>query len=315
MICNIQWKDFNRKDWQERYQKLRRAGLLQSYSYGQALYTLKGCKMRLGMIGIDNREAGLVLVLESMIFGNALHAIVLDRGPLWFEGFGTLDHNRLFFAEIKRQFPRRWGRKRRIIPEMDDSKDAQNMMKSLGYRRIKAPGYQTIWINLNKEPDVLRAAMKSNWRNKLNKAEKQGFRVEWDCAGEHFPWLLKVYALDKHKKNYEGPSVNLLKELQKTFLPEGNMVIGRIILDGRAVAAMLVLCHGTSATWQIGWTGDKGRKTAAQHLLLWDSFRFLKERDIHDFDLGGVNDVSASHVKTFKEGLGGELVQLVGQYA
>ena len=40
----------------------------------------------------------------------------------------------------------------------------------------------------------------------------------------------------------------------------------------------------------------------------------LQDMDVLDLDLGGVNDQDAAGVKRFKQGLGGELVELVGQY-
>ncbi len=270
--------------------------------------------MRLGLIKIDNQDAGLALVLESGILGNALHAFVLDRGPLWFEGFGAPGHSRAFFEQINHQFPRRPGRRRRIIPEMNDNEETQNLMKSLGYRRMDGPGYETIWLDLAQTPEELMAAMNQNWRRNLKKAKDSALKIVWDSEGQHFPWFLKVHGLDKTKRGYGGPEPDFVKALTEKFTVEGDILIGRAMLNDKVVAAVLILCHGHAATYQAGWSGKDGRTAGAHHLLFFEAFSVLKEKGIRDFDLGGVNDEKAAGVKKFKLGSGGKLVQLAGHY-
>ncbi|GJL85764.1 MAG: hypothetical protein DHS20C02_15390 [Micavibrio sp.] len=270
--------------------------------------------MRLGLIKIDEKEAGLALILESGILGNALHAFVLDRGPLWFGGFGIASHSRLFFEQINRQFPRRLGRRRRIIPELNDNEETQNIMKSLGYRRMYGPGYETIWLDLGQSPEELMADMNQNWRRNLKKAKELGLKVVWDSEGQYSPWFLKVHGLDKAKRGYDGPEPDIVKALTEKFAAEGDILLGRAMLNDKAVAAMLILCHGHAATYQAGWSGKEGRTAGAHHLLFFEAFSALKEKGIRDFDLGGVNDKKAAGVKKFKLGSGGKLVKLAGHY-
>ena len=94
-----------------------------------------------------------------------------------------------------------------------------------------------------------------------------------------------------------------------------NIMLGRAILNGKTIAAVLIVCHGICATYQAGWTTKRGKDTAAHNVLLWQSVIELKKRDIHTLDLGGVNDKTAKNVKRFKEGMGGQLVTLAGQYS
>ena len=164
------------------------------------------------------------------------------------------------------------------------------------------------------DPEILRKNLKKNWRGTLNRAERSHLQIEWDVQGHCLPWLLKTYALDRTKKGYDGPSLTMLKALSHTFGRSGNLLIGRAYLDDQPVGAILILCHGRAATYQVGWTSDQGRAQGAQHLLLWNALGVLKERGIDDFDLGGVNDDTAKGVKNFKQGMGGALVNLAGLY-
>lgn len=308
MLCNIQWNVLNFPEWDEKFNRVNRATLLQSYSYAQAMSEMKGQKPRWGVIEIDGQEAGLLQIFEVGALNNMIHAVILDRGPLWFEGFGSKEHITAFFTEFNRQFPRRIGRKRRIIPETNVD------LEPLGYKKA-GEAYETIWINLRKPIDSLKKDLKKNWRGTLNKAEKQNFKIEWDESGEHFSWLMQNYAVDKETKGYQGPSVRLMTTLAKYHNLREELLIGRAILDGNAVAGILILRHGAAATYQIGFSSDAGRSSGAHHILLWNAASHLKSKGIKDFDLGGINEDTAKGVKQFKSGMGGQKVKLACMYA
>lgn len=317
MDCNFEWDTLSLEEWRKKYVFLRRANLLQSYDYARTMCTIHRQKARWALIKIDGQDAGMFQVLEAGILWNVFHAVILDRGPLWFEGYGTPEQQEVFFTKFAKTFPRRIGRKRRIIPEVCDNPKMRHMLKNLGYKRCPSPGYQTIWVDLQEDEQEKRGRLKSNWRNKLKKAEKSGLKVEWDEKGEYFSWLLRIYQEDMVNKGYDGPSVPLLGAMGKSFsadAADGCMLIGRAMLDDEAVAAILLFCHGGGATYQIGWSSQKGRNDAAHTLLLWQGMLYLKDKGINDLDLGGVNDETAKGVKQFKEGVNGETITLVGQY-
>lgn len=275
---------------------------------------LRGYGSCYGIIYIRGRKAGLVLVLESGALKNALHAVMLDRGPLWFEGYGSIDDFRSFMTAFNKTFPKRLGRRRRIIPEFkDDNGDISAVLSSSGFKKRSGSLYETIWLDLDQDEGVLRKNLKKRWRQALQKAENSALQIEWDQDGKFLPWLLGVYSKDKAEKNYEGSSAKLITAMASYAVPGKDILIGRAVLDGRYVGAILILCHGCAATYQIGWTSRAGRTYNAHHLLLLKAFRVLKDRGIQDLDLGGIHD-SIPGIKRFKEGMGGESVQLAGLY-
>lgn len=306
--CRIAWNVPDLPEWEARFARIRRSNLLQSYDYARAVCALQHQKARWGIIYINGEEAGLVQIREAGLCRNLIHAIMLDRGPLWFDDFGTDEHIHAFFTVFDAEFPARPGRRRRIIPER------QNFSHP-AYKRHDSPGYQTIWLDLTCSVTDLRAGLRQKWRNMLNKGEKQGLQVIFDEKNRFLPWLLKVYKEDRVKKNYKGPSVRLMRALGRTFGENRRIITGRALYREKSVAAVCILCHGRSATYQIGWTNEKGRALAAQNFLLWQTVLELKNKGIEDFDLGGINDESAKNVKKFKEGLGGENVTLAGRYS
>ena len=306
--CTIEWNILSPKEWDERFTKIRRSNLLQSYEYAQAICPVNQQSARWGLIKINGEEAGLVQIMEVSLLKKLIHIVMLDRGPLWFDGFGGQDDLNAFFAEYDRIFKPRFGRKRRIMPETPH--DILPFKRKLAY-----PPYQTIWLDLTKDEEALRAGLKKNWRGALKKAEESGLELKAEHPLKYLPWLLKYYEQDKAERSYKGASATVIRALAQFFAPKDQMLLLRAHKNGQDVAAILLFIHGTSATYQIGWTDpQKGRKQNAHHFLLWQAMKLLKDRNIKDLDLGGVNDLSAQGVKKFKEAMGGELVEYCGQY-
>ncbi len=315
MTCIIHWNTLNFSQWEHRFSTITRANLLQSHAYAKAIAPLNNQKPRWGLTTINGTEAGLVQILEAGIAGNLLHAAVLDRGPLWFEGFGTPEHIEAFLQVYNKEFPKRFGRKRRIILESQTSPAICESLQRNGFKNNNSTEFQTHWLDIRPPAETVRKNLKKNWRNTLSKAEKQNLTVEWDDEGRLFTWLMHHYAQDRATKGYNGPSVKLLNALAKTFAPGKNMLIGRAHSNGQDMAGVMILCHGSAATYQVGFTTNAGRTKGAHHILLWNAILVMQQKGIGDFDLGGVNDDTAKGVKEFKTGMGGTLFVSPGLYS
>jgi len=316
MTLTIKWNTLSIEEWENKFSRLPRSNILQSYVYARAMCPIARQRGRWGLILIDGNEAGLVQILEAGIFKNTFHAVILDRGPLWFDGYGTVLHMKLFFEEWNRIFPRRWGRKRRVLPETPDGPSAQKLLSQTGLKPEDRSGYQTFWLDLTKNTDDLRAALKSKWRGHLNKGERADLDISWDQSPAVIAWMLTVYAADKAERSYGGPSADFLKSYLPLAAQSGNLHVARALKDGIPLAFIVIITHGRSATYLIGWTSREGRGFSAHQRLLWEGLVMLQQVGIKDFDLGGVNDEDAADgLKTFKEGMGGNLVRYAGQYS
>jgi hypothetical protein len=313
--CRIVWTDSGLSEWEAAFALAPRANLLQSPDYARAICPREGQRPRHGQILIDGALAGVFQIQEAQILRRAIHALILDRGPIWPDGFGAPGHVGAFFRAFDRQFPRRFGRKRRILPEVPDTPEMRAALQATRLkRRPGSVGYQTIWVDLRPDPDTLRARLKGKWRNQLRKAEAAGLDTDWSWSGKSLIRVLKGYEQDKTERGYPGPTVGTLGDLCRALLGKQKVLVGTASQNGNMVAAALLLCHGGGATYQVGWTTPAGRALCANNLLLWQAMGELRQAGYRDLDLGGVNEVGAKGVKGFKEGLGGETVELVGQY-
>lgn len=309
---NIEWNGLSPAVWEERFAKIRQSNMLQSYAYALGICGLKKQKARWGVIKLNGEEAGLVQILEVGLLKNLIHAVILDRGPLWFDGFGSHQDFEDFLIAFKAQLPKRLGRKIRFIPEY--SADIDPILQKHGFKKQGGQPYQTIWLDLTRDIEERRGNLKKNWRNMLARAEKDNIVTHFDFSTDHLKLAIGKYALDKAEKGFDGPSVELLVALSKTFGSQNKILLGRAEKEGNVLGYALFFMHGSSATYQIGWTSAQGRTNGAQNKLLWDSLEALKQKGITDLDLGGVNDETAKGVKKFKEGMGGTLVSFSGLY-
>ena len=315
MKCDIKWNNLSLPEWEERFLNIKRSNFLQSYTYAQGACQHYRQKVRWGLILIDGQEAGLVQLFEAGFLFNLFHAVIIDRGPLWLEGFGNAAHVQAYVKVFQGQFPKRMGRKRRILPEIEEGMAANALIKQVGLEKQeeKEP-YQTYWVDLTQNIDDLRTNLDGKWRNSLKKAEKLNLTVEWDDKGVFYPLIRAEYDLDKSLRGYGGVSPQFLDILAPFLLQTKSMIIGRAFLNGEVIASVMFFLHGRSATYQIGVTSLKGRECNAHHLLLWKGMSVLKLKNIRELDLGGVNNDTAEGIKTFKKGMGGEPYCLVGHY-
>ncbi|MEM8833775.1 MAG: GNAT family N-acetyltransferase [Pseudomonadota bacterium] len=293
---------------------MKQSNLLQAYHYAQAVRPIKGQTARWGLILINGQEAGLVQMLEAKTAFGLFHGVILDRGPLWFDGFGGAAHVKIFFEKLNQTYPQRWGRKRRILPELQQSTAFDGIIAQCGFEKKEEAGtYQTLWWNLRMSDELARDALKKNWLGSLKKAEKADLKIEWGRRGEYFDWIKEHYTLDKLERGYSGISPKFLANLASFSTQDNPMIIGKATLNGRAIAGVLFFTHGQSATYQVGWSSEDGRKTCAHHLLLWRARDILKAKGIKDLDLGGIND-EAKGLSQFKKGTGAQVIILAGHY-
>jgi len=317
MKCKIIWNKLALNEWQDRFVHVERSNILQSYPYAQAAAKTYGQKAQWGLIMMDDKEAGLVQIIETSLIFGAIHGLILDRGPLWFNGFGGAAHIKLFFDEINKKFPKRFGRKRRILPEMNKGPAIEQIIKQCGFeKKSNIHGYQTIWWDLTQEALTARDNLKSNWRGSLKKAETSGLEISWNTHKQSFDAFKQEYIQDKLSKGYTGISPKLLNNLALFSTQQHPIIIGTASLSGKDIAGVLFITHGQCATYQIGWSDEQGRKHCAHHSLLWNAREELKKRDITALDLGGINDHDDTQkgLSNFKRGIGGDEIELAGHY-
>ena len=314
MKCQIKWRDFTQAEWAESFSRIAQSTITQSYIYAQAFSKLEKINVRHGVIMINDKEAGIVQIFEASLFFKAIHAVIIDRAPLWFTGHGSMIEQKLFYDVLNKEFPARFGRKRRLLPEMEQSNAGQAMLIQCGWRlKEETTSYQTLWWDLSQPVEGAQKNLSKGWAGSLKKAQTSDIDIEWDDDLCSYSLFKEQYLKDKKNKAYEGLSPQLLDNLAAFSTKDFPIIIGNAKRGHTVIASVLFLLHGRSATYQIGWTSEAGRKYCAHHLLLWQCRDILSRYGIDQLDLGGIHDHNEG-LSRFKKGTGAAPVTLAGHY-
>ena len=306
----LRWNDLTLEEWGALFARVPRSNLLQSWPYAQMMRAERQMSTRFGRL-VEDGETVAMFQVHEVCLTPLYHAVVLDRGPLWLKPTVSDEDWQRFFALFTAEFPKRFGRRRRIMPEMATLPPGLAARAGL---KLRSEGYRSIWLDLSQDEEMLRKNLKQKWRNALNQALKKNLTIARQDDPLTFGWLMEQYAEDRQDKAYQGPAVTTLKSLYQYCRPRGDVLLVTAAEKDEAVAGILVFRHGNCATYQVGWTSPAGRDARAHQLLLWEACRILKGEGVTWVDLGGIHPEQAAGVTRFKRGLGGDEFQLAGIY-
>jgi hypothetical protein len=300
------------ESWDGLLARAGKSSLEQSWAYGAAMEALSRRRVRRGVLSDSAGPLAAIQAFERRIAGLGT-LVQITRGPIWLRPhIASTD-----IAAGMKLIRSTWRIARREIvlwmPELPDIPENHTIMRGLGARRM-VTGYSSAWMDLRRDEESLRAALKGAWRNPLKAAEASPLRVEVSTeSGESaLDWLLGEYESFRRKTRFAGPDGRLIRALAGS--PMSRPMILRAYDHRQPVAGILILRHGNAATYSIGWTGPDGRTHRAHHLLLWRALREMRKSGIEWFDVGGLFANTAPGIARFKLGMGGEVFTLAGTY-
>ena len=160
----------------------------------------------------------------------------------------------------------------------------------------------------------LLGGMHQKWRNRLRHAEAHGLRVTRQImpqSSDH--WLLQADLAQRQARGYRSWPIALTLAYCRANPGAGKLFTAH---EGKVpVAGILVLCHGTAATYHIGYTTPRGKSLSAHNLLLHSAAKWLKSKGYERFDLGLIDSVHAPGLARFKLECGAVCRRLGGTWA
>lgn len=282
--------------------------LQQDRAYGDAMLSLLVPVLR-ARIDIDGVPAALAQLLVRR-WGRIGAVALCSRGPVWLRDIDPADKARAYRL-LKRSLPLPGLRFLMVTPE-----EAAGVPNGLSPLRRVMTGLSTVTLDLTQGTDVLRAGFEVRWRNRLSSAERAGLEVQRVGTNPNqFRWLVEADMAQRSEKGLSGLPAPFFERYVLTRTPASKAVLTLRVNDGRdRIAAMMFLVHGSAATYEIGWTTDKGRDLHAHNLILWNAMQMLKSQGIRLLDLGGVNTMRSAGLARFKLGTGGRVLTLAGTY-
>jgi len=193
----------------------------------------------------------------------------------------------------------------------------KNKVDADGFKLIKK--HFTSVIDLTKDLDTIWGNMSKSTRNLINRAEREGIKIRKSNNYEDF---YKIYKSLVKKKGLTsifkviGIGVINIKTMKKygtLFVAEykGEMLSGTIYLEGQSSINTWI---GASKRLEV----DKEKLrliSCANRLIHWEVIKYAKEKNIKEYDHGGIfsdeeveKDRMKMGIRKFKLSFGGEIV-------
>ena len=307
----ILWDSCDRQRWTRLLQQAGKSSLEQSWAYGEAISAHARQSLRRGLLVRGEEPLALVQVFARHLAPLGYLNRVL-RGPVWIEP-ELDDQTRLdLLRAIRASFRLRRRELLLWLPELPDDPSSEAALRSLGSRRM-VTGYSSAWLDLSRSEGELRAGLHVKWRNALKSAERGKLRIKASHGGRVMADSLARYDSFRRGKRFLGPDGGFIARIAEAGQRDKETLLLNAELGGEAVAGIVLVRHGASATYFAGWTSPEGRRHNAHNLLLWQGICRLREAGTQWLDLGGINP-AAPGVARFKLGLGGKVFTLTGTY-
>lgn len=309
---NIEWSTTAPTNWDALLKKCKRTNLLNTWQFAESLSSISKYPADYGIIHFHDKAIGIVLVHKQKKWG-VFEMCKLYRGPLWIHDEIPFQMHLLVQKMLRDRYRMRRRRALSYHPELEDTPKNLELLQTARFTRM-LPKYKTAWLDLTPSTTQLRKNLQQKWRNQLNKAEKSDLNLVVDTKGHYLDWLLDAYKKDKKHRNYQGNDPKVLHKLFELSQATQQGILCIAKHQDEPVAGIYLYRHGNDASYEIGWTGDLGRKLCAHHFLLWHGLLELKKRGVQQLDLGGIEDKKMPGVTHFKNGLGGQAITLVGGF-
>ena len=172
----------------------------------------------------------------------------------------------------------------------------------------------TFHLDLSQDEKVRRQALTANWRHNLNRGENRGTCVQ---VLDNDEALVSVYRLYRRvadlKRIAPTKSLEDLKALRDILASSFTLGVA-MSEEGKPSAFRAFATVGKRAQELLAGVSAEGRKTYASYLLMWRLIQLARDQGVVLYDLSGADPKHAPGVYNFKKGIGGRMVNLLGEW-
>jgi len=186
-----------------------------------------------------------------------------------------------------------------ILQPPDDNEVVNEYLKKEGFlkERILQVISATTFIDLSQDEKTLLSRMTKKFRHHIRFAERNGIMVQ-EGGQEHISLFFKLM-LETCKRQgvFPNPSTeSFIQRLWSLFSPRGNIVLFLAHQKGEIISALIGIPFGkVFNAWKIGWSGEY-ENLGANHLLLWRTIQWARERGYRSYDFMGVTRSAAESI-------------------
>jgi hypothetical protein len=171
----------------------------------------------------------------------------------------------------------------------------------------------TFVLDLDQPEEQIWQKFDSNTRNKVRRAIKEGIRIRISTHPhqEDICAFFDFYRPLAKRAGLGIPSQQLVEEM----IAAGDLICASAATSDSTVVAVNLIYLCPPYAYDVWGASSSNRVNGAGHLLRWEGVRWLQDRDVKWYDLGGVATTDPSDpIYSFKKTLGGQYVSLGSEY-
>ncbi|HAU3948658.1 TPA: GNAT family N-acetyltransferase [Legionella pneumophila] len=310
-IYQFKKNNLSKEEWDKLMLSIENANLEQSWDYAEALSKI-GWGIERYLIYYNETIIGFFQIFKKRYF--FLRYIRLERGPLFLDDSYKVNHAIPILIKIRARWNFWKAHLLLIKPELPFQTVYYDSLCSMGFRLATKSRWESSKVNLLQNEEKLLQNMKANWRNSLKRSMKH-LELKKTTQRADLDWLLDQYEKFKIQKKIIGVARELIEVLYEQMIGSGTIHILIAKYKDVPASGIIIVTHGKSCSYLLGWNGEIGRKFNAHNFLLWYAINEAKLRGEILFDLGGIlSDKRYKQLSEFKSGLNGKKYALVGTF-
>lgn len=171
-------------------------------------------------------------------------------------------------------------------------------------------------LNIDLDPEPLKASFKPKTRYNLNLAERKGVRV---IGSKDVATFARLAVETAKRQGIHLPGVAYYQAALDLFAPRDDVRLYLAEHEGDTLAGIMVFRFGKTATYLFGGSTDRKRDLMPNYLLHWQAILDFRSLGCDTYDWWGIpEEPAADHpwfgLYRFKTGFGGKTVRFVGLY-
>jgi lipid II:glycine glycyltransferase (peptidoglycan interpeptide bridge formation enzyme) len=317
-------REIDRVDQETWYELLRwfnDASIYQTWAYG----LVRNGRPNLSHLVV--KEHGKVVaiaqsrIVRAPILGGGIAYVMW--GPLWRSRNRHADATvfRQAIRALRNEYVVERGLLLRLYPVLfeEDHSWCLPVLQEEGFSRVEGTNRaRTILMDLSPTLDELQKGLRPHWQRELKVAGKQKVELVEGVGDELFEQFVGMYKEMVARKKFREPNdIREFQQIQRQLPSEYKMKLMLCrSMEGLCAGAICSAIGGT-ALYLFGATSIIGMKSRGSYSLQWKLIERLKEMQVSQYDLNGINpDVNPGTYK-FKSDLAGEKgrdVRFLGQF-
>jgi peptidoglycan pentaglycine glycine transferase (the first glycine) len=318
--------------WQQTLARLPNAHALQSWAWGQfkSRWGWEVLPQIMSIAGNNWEAVAAALVLKRKIHRLPFSVLYVPKGPVLDYHDKPLRQRALaqletlarrenaIFIKIDPEVVRSWGHEDERVSPLGSA--FMRDLKERGWRPSteQIQFRNTVELLLDASEENLLAAMKSKTRYNIRLAERRGVTVRYGTPSD-FPVIAEIYNETAARDGFAIRPVEYYLDGWSTLYEAGMAHPFLAELEGRPVAAVIIVRFGDRAIYMYGASRNEAREHMPNHLLQWEAIRWAKAQGCAVYDFWGAPDEFNESdrlwgVWRFKSGFTGEVTRFIGAW-